>query len=297
MNDLERLSDDDGALGAAFRAAEGDAPSRGARDALLATLSLGAATTGASALTTATAAKTATHGALGASKAVASLVASWKVVAISAVVVSSAVVSVHVATRPSSSLEAPAPLAPPTHAVAPPARLASLPAPRASAEVLAAEPPAPVEEAPVVTAPLAAPAIDEPKPSAAVVARPEIAPAKSAPLVAVPERPSASPSEAPPVAPKASGSTTRVADEVAMLDRAKARLAANDPAEALAILAEYGHAFPRPVLYEEALALRVEALVRQGRRAEAEALARPFLEKSPSSPVAARVVRALEGSR
>lgn len=296
MNDLERLSDDDGALGAAFRAAEGDAPSRGSRDALLATLSLGAATTGASALTTATAAKTATHGALGASKAVASLVASWKVVAISAVVVSSAVVSVHVATRPSSSLEAPAPLAPPTHAVAPPARLAALPAPRASAEV-AAEPPAPVEEAPVVTAPLAPPAIDEPKPSAAVVARPEIAPAKSAPLVAVPERPSASPSEAPPVAPKASGSTTRVADEVAMLDRAKARLAANDPAEALAILAEYGHAFPRPVLYEEALALRVEALVRQGRRAEAEALARPFLEKSPSSPVAARVVRALEGSR
>lgn len=296
MNDLERLSDDDGALGAAFRAAEGDAPSRGARDALLATLSLGAATTGASALTTATAAKTATHGALGASKAVASLVASWKVVAISAVVVSSAVVSVHVATRPSSSLEAPAPLAPPTHAVAPPARLAALPAPRASAEILAA-PPAPVEEAPVVTAPLAAPAIDEPKPSAAVVARAEIAPAKSAPLVAVPERPSASPSEAPPVAPKASGSTTRVADEVAMLDRAKARLAANDPAEALAILAEYGHAFPRPVLYEEALALRVEALVRQGRRAEAEALARPFLEKSPSSPVAARVVRALEGSR
>lgn len=296
MNDLERLSDDDGALGAAFRAAEGDAPSRGARDALLATLSLGAATTGASALTTATAAKTATHGALGASKAVASLVASWKVVAISAVVVSSAVVSVHVATRPTSSLEAPAPLAPPTHAVAPPARLAALPAPRASAEVLAA-PPAPVEEAPVVTAPLAAPAIDEPKPNAAVVARPEIAPAKSAPLVAVPERPSASPSEAPPVAPKASGSTTRVADEVAMLDRAKARLAANDPAEALAILAEYGRAFPRPVLYEEALALRVEALVRQGRRAEAEALARPFLEKSPSSPVAARVVRALEGSR
>ena len=296
MTDLERLSDDDGALGAAFRAAEGDAPSRGARDALLATLSLGAATTGASALTTATAAKTATHGALGASKAVASLVASWKVVAISAVVVSSAVVSVHVATRPSSSLEAPAPLAPPTHAVAPPARLAALPAPRASAEILAA-PPAPVEEAPVVTAPLAAPAIDEPKPSAAVVARPEIAPAKSAPLVAVPERPSASPSEAPPAAPKASGSTTRVADEVAMLDRAKARLAANDPAEALAILAEYGHAFPRPVLYEEALALRVEALVRQGRRAEAEALARPFLEKSPSSPVAARVVRALAGSR
>ncbi|MFO0641965.1 MAG: hypothetical protein U0183_22265 [Polyangiaceae bacterium] len=293
MNDLERLSDDDGALGAAFRAAEGDAPSRGARDALLATLSLGAATTGASALTTATAAKTATHGALGASKAVASLVASWKVVAISAVVVSSAVVSVHVATRPSSSLEAPAPLAPPTHADAPPARLSALPAPRASAEV-AAEP---VEVAPVVTAPLAAPAIDEPKPSAAVVARPEIAPAKSAPLVAVPERPSASPSEAPPAAPKASGSTTRVADEVAMLDRAKARLAANDPAEALAILAEYGHAFPRPVLYEEALALRVEALVRQGRRAEAEALARPFLEKSPSSPVAARVVRALEGSR
>ena len=89
----------------------------------------------------------------------------------------------------------------------------------------------------------------------------------------------------------------RVAEEVAALDRARAHLSAGRAAQALISIQLYERTFPAPVLAEEALALKVEALVRAGRSAEAVTIGDAFLARRPQSPVAARIRRALASAR
>jgi hypothetical protein len=81
--------------------------------------------------------------------------------------------------------------------------------------------------------------------------------------------------------------------EVAALDRVRSALAERDATRAIEELDAYDRAFPSPVLRDEATVLRVDALVEQGNRAGAEALARRFLLANPRSPHASHLVLVL----
>jgi hypothetical protein len=346
MTDLERLRDDDGALGAAFRSAEYDAPKAGATAALLTALSLGAvgAVGAASATAAATAASTtatsvgaASSGAAGAAIKTSTFAAAWKLFAVSAVVVSGAVASVHVATR---DLAAPSTTPSGTVLTAPSAKPAVAPRgyvapqPIGALEAIAEPSATPALADPVVGSPMAAEpsplAMRAPEPAApredsngtGNTATPQLrvsppsaaetsalgateAPAPNAsaasivPAASVVPAASAAaiPKDEPPRALPNTHSNTRVADEVSALDGARSLLSSGRPAEALSALTAYEKAFPRPVLGEEALALKVEALVRAGRLPEAASLGNAFLERSPSSPVASRVRRSLAAAK
>ncbi len=91
---------------------------------------------------------------------------------------------------------------------------------------------------------------------------------------------------AAPVA-TASSAALSLSEEVDALDRARSKLAGGDPTRALALLDEYQRAGGKR-LHAEATLVRIEALARLGRRGEASALARRFLEKNPSSALADR---------
>jgi outer membrane protein assembly factor BamD (BamD/ComL family) len=71
---------------------------------------------------------------------------------------------------------------------------------------------------------------------------------------------------------------------VSSLDRARAALAGNDPARALTDLDEHEAEFPSGALAQEATLLRIEALVKLGRRSRAAEIARAFIADHPQSP-------------
>lgn len=80
----------------------------------------------------------------------------------------------------------------------------------------------------------------------------------------------------------------RLAAEVALIDRARAQLAAGDAAAALALLEAHAREFSGGSLAVAREAARVEALCLQGERAGAEAAARRLLAQLPGSPLARR---------
>lgn len=79
--------------------------------------------------------------------------------------------------------------------------------------------------------------------------------------------------------------------ELALLDRAQRDVAGGRGAQALSTLSEYRQQFPSGRLTLEAEALRIEALAASGKRSQARAEARAFLERHPKSLVAPRVER------
>jgi outer membrane protein assembly factor BamD (BamD/ComL family) len=87
----------------------------------------------------------------------------------------------------------------------------------------------------------------------------------------------------------------RLAAEVALLDRARARVAAGDLAGAIAALDEHRRDFSDGALVAEAELLRIDATLRRGQRAEAQELGRRFLARFPRSPLAQRVRSLLSG--
>jgi hypothetical protein len=80
-------------------------------------------------------------------------------------------------------------------------------------------------------------------------------------------------------------------DQIALLDAARTAVKAGSSERALVLLRRYDASYPAGAFRPEALALRIEALSQDGRRAEAQALAREFLTRYPQSPVADRVAR------
>ncbi|MFO0643328.1 MAG: hypothetical protein U0183_29145 [Polyangiaceae bacterium] len=78
-------------------------------------------------------------------------------------------------------------------------------------------------------------------------------------------------------------------DEVARLDEARAKLARGDAAGALVSLDQHDREFPRGLLGAEADVLRVEALVKAGRRDEARARGERLLAREPNGPHAKRL--------
>lgn len=141
-------------------------------------------------------------------------------------------------------------------------------------------------------------------PSAAVVPRfsqvPVVAPAASlpAPEVSVPPSPVVtSPRERPASQPRSSSSASSlgIQEQITLVDRARAAVAAQQPASALAALDEYQRRFPGGVLTQEATLLRIDALLARGDKASAVRLGRQFLERYPRSPMAARVKTLIDG--
>jgi hypothetical protein len=84
--------------------------------------------------------------------------------------------------------------------------------------------------------------------------------------------------------------------EVTLVQDAARTLAGGDAAGALRVLDAYDRKWPHGALAEEAGALRVQALERSDRTAEARALARKLLDAHPHGVLAARLQRVLEGS-
>jgi hypothetical protein len=84
--------------------------------------------------------------------------------------------------------------------------------------------------------------------------------------------------------------------EIDLIDGARAALRAGDPSEALDLLGRHAVHFPHGALAPEETALRVEALLRLGRTAEARAYARRFIAADPASPLAERMRRLVNGA-
>lgn len=111
----------------------------------------------------------------------------------------------------------------------------------------------------------------------------------SAPVVAV-SVPRAKPSSSAGVAPSSAASSggDTLAEESAIIGRARATLASNPSATLLAV-DEHTRRFPRGELGSEREYLRISALRRLGRVDEAKTHAKSYLAKYPSSPQAPAV--------
>jgi hypothetical protein len=77
-------------------------------------------------------------------------------------------------------------------------------------------------------------------------------------------------------------------DEIASLDRARAALSSGDAQGALRVLDDYDRVLRGTRLTAEATLLRIDALARLGRAAEASALATRFVDANPASALADR---------
>jgi hypothetical protein len=110
-------------------------------------------------------------------------------------------------------------------------------------------------------------------------------PAPAAPAVRAAARPSA----------PATTSDDALRAEVTLLDRARLALRDGESARALRLLDQHQSRFTQPTLAPEAAALRIEALVRHGAVAQADALGQRFAAAYPTHPLRARV-EALRGS-
>lgn len=97
---------------------------------------------------------------------------------------------------------------------------------------------------------------------------------------------------APPKSPPAAEEDA-LARELALLDVARTEVT-SAPTRALATLQEHARRFPKGALGTEADLLRVEALVKAGRRAEAVRLGRRLTAQGATGPLAERVQRLLE---
>lgn len=122
-----------------------------------------------------------------------------------------------------------------------------------------------------------------------------VATAAAGPTYVVPVTPSAAPSVAPALRRALSAATPADepaprfrTDELSLLHRAQASLR-SDPARALQLARDHELQFPDGVLVQEREVIVVESLIRQGRRAEAEARARRFAMRYPGSAHAVRI--------
>lgn len=130
----------------------------------------------------------------------------------------------------------------------------------------------------------------------------ELAPVASAetpeepPTAEAPKLPSSAKADPPPSAriPKGvpSPETDSLAEEAALLERARAALT-NNPADALALAETHAVRFPRGKLSIEREMVIVDALRRQGRRAEARALGDTLLRRARGSLYEARIQKLL----
>ena len=82
-----------------------------------------------------------------------------------------------------------------------------------------------------------------------------------------------------------------LADQIALVDAARTALAAGSAQRALSIVREYQHDYPTGTFRPEVSAVKIEALVKMGRTAEARTLAERFVVAYGPGPLADRVAR------
>jgi hypothetical protein len=153
------------------------------------------------------------------------------------------------------------------------------------------EPPAPAAVAPptaATVAPAAQVALDPVTLSPASDLEPPARPA-TAPSVRTPRSVPVVSAPAPATARFETPAEDTLAAELALLDRARQALARGEPTTATSLLERHAREFPRGRLAAEAFVMKIDALVRSGRRASARALAQQHLSRHPRSPHAARI--------
>ena len=89
--------------------------------------------------------------------------------------------------------------------------------------------------------------------------------------------------------PSKTASPPSLAEEVAAIKSAKGALASGNPTQSLHEIDAYRARFPRGRLAQEATVVRIEALLKSGNQAAANAAADRFLAANADSPYAARV--------
>jgi TolA-binding protein len=129
--------------------------------------------------------------------------------------------------------------------------------------------------------------------AASAVARAVARVASVAPAV-----PSSPPPDAPAPPPHPSSpsvalpsATSDLREQIALLDRARSAVRSHDSREAFAALAAYGKRFPRGEFWQEATALKIEALAQSGQVGAARALGKRFVAAHPESPHVERIER------
>ena len=146
--------------------------------------------------------------------------------------------------------------------------------------------PAPAGSA-AALAPIASPAALPPAQSSAA-ARPTEAPSRSDNAeLPKPVVPSASPRL------RAGTTASELANQIALVDAARAALAGGDSARALASVRDYQSGYPSGTFKPEVAAIKIEALLKLGRKTEARALAERFSANYGPGPLADRVTRLL----
>jgi hypothetical protein len=99
------------------------------------------------------------------------------------------------------------------------------------------------------------------------------------------------------VAPRPTASSGDLGEQIALLDSARAAMAANKGERALELLSRYLAKYPSGSFRPEAKALRIETLSKLGRKAESRALAERFVAEHEGSPLSKRVKDFAEPSR
>jgi hypothetical protein len=131
------------------------------------------------------------------------------------------------------------------------------------------------------------PSIPTSQASAVASAAPPVPEAPVTPVVEAPVL-------APPPLPLPPRST--LVDERMLLDRARRQLASDEPARALVFLEQHAQRFGRGELTEEREAMRINVLVRLGRKDEAIAGGEAFARRFPNSIMGASVRSALKAA-
>ena len=85
--------------------------------------------------------------------------------------------------------------------------------------------------------------------------------------------------------------TNELAQQVALVDGARAALASGDAEHALGIVREYQATYPGGTFRPEVAAIKIEALLKRGRKTEARASAERFAATYGAGPLAERVAR------
>jgi hypothetical protein len=131
-----------------------------------------------------------------------------------------------------------------------------------------------------VEPPRAVPEPEQVAPSSAIEPSPEPRmPVQAPPAVSRPKRGAVT----VPAVVDGPAAESSIASEIAELDRARDALGTGEAKRAIDRLNRYDRAFPRGTLRQEALRLRIEALVSTGDRANARALAQRFRALYPES--------------
>jgi hypothetical protein len=117
-------------------------------------------------------------------------------------------------------------------------------------------------------------------------------PAAEAPTLSVDALPLAPPEHAAPSSPTTT-SADSLREEIAQIDKVRAAMRQGAPARALSELDTYRARFPRGVLQQESVVLRVQALMTSGQTAQAQSLGQSFLAHHPNSPHAEKIARIL----